>query len=181
MRIRPVSSKRFMPLCASVLLILAALVLAGGTRASSSDETTSLTRSAVKCASVSPLISSAGQFTLASANENAGNGFASLLMLEANSSLPSGLQSRDRKHCTSNEAKWVEPSCGESEILVKIHNTCSEKIEVQLCLQRTDGTWSCGQSTVTPGSHMRFWDCSGNGNYKWWAAAYPHTGGFPEP
>ena len=58
--------------------------------------------------------------------------------------------------------------CGDHDSLdITIQNNCRQDVLTQICLQRADGTWSCGMDTVSAGDTMDFWTCASTGSYQY--------------
>lgn len=79
--------------------------------------------------------------------------------------------------CISIQEVWGK-SCGSADSFqVKIKNQCSEAAYAKTCLERTNGKWSCGSTTLKPGDVGNgAWICEGTGKYKYATC----TGGYKE-
>jgi hypothetical protein len=77
-----------------------------------------------------------------------------------------GHQCTDLDQCLSVVDSLWGAHCGNSNSLdVTVRNGCNQNVLTQICLERTDGTWSCGLWEVGPGNEMDFYTCEGTGSY----------------
>jgi hypothetical protein len=70
---------------------------------------------------------------------------------------------------------------------VKLKNSSSFSVDLKLCLEKTNGKWSCfASSNISPGEvEPKYWDyyvCHGSGKYKAWSRpAGDYSMQFPKP
>ena len=72
-------------------------------------------------------------------------------------------------------------ACGAGDYTLKVYNGCNETLDIQMCLQLTNGKWSCGLDTKSPGGTSTFWSCDSTGYYKVWSRKPGSNVKFPEP
>lgn len=85
------------------------------------------------------------------------------------------LTATDYADCvTKYRSGWGE-SCSQcvkwnDSYVVYLKNSCSEKIDVMVCVQEEDKSWRRFQHTaVAPGDSIRAYACAGSGKYLNWA------------
>lgn len=84
----------------------------------------------------------------------------------------------DTDHCVSLDSIWGN-NCGSSNSLQIVpKNNCGQKVYVKICIEKTNGGWSCGSdSSLRSGrKNTGFWACKATGNYKYATC----TGGYKE-
>jgi len=82
------------------------------------------------------------------------------------------------RHCVNVETTRGD-SCGTPDSMnVWVTNNCSSKVYVKVCLEKTNGKWSCGSdSSLKPGKRNGgFYTCRATRNYVWDSC----TGGYSE-
>ena len=79
--------------------------------------------------------------------------------------------------CMSIKESWGKNYGSTSSFQVEFENQCSQDVYLKKCLERPDGRWDCGSTTLEAGGKNKgAWVCQGTGNYKYAAC----TGGFKE-
>lgn len=66
--------------------------------------------------------------------------------------------------CIKVNKEWGE-SCGDPQSIDVVYkNTCSSSLDVYFCMQRLDGSWSCGLETnLRPGKSVTSFMCQSTG------------------
>ncbi|MEA3418964.1 MAG: hypothetical protein U9Q90_06145 [Campylobacterota bacterium] len=89
----------------------------------------------------------------------------------------------DQGHCFSVVFEEWGKKCGDKSLQVKWRNNCQETLDLRYCMERTDGTWSCGlqfdiQSGATSGSGAYI--CEATGKVEWRGRSSDSTASFPQ-
>jgi hypothetical protein len=66
---------------------------------------------------------------------------------------------------------------------ITIKNACLDPLDVHACIQKSDGTWDCGDwNSVSSNNPQQFWNCHSSGQYKVWMRNPPSFGiAWPQP
>ncbi|QIE44694.1 hypothetical protein G5B38_03660 [Pseudohalocynthiibacter aestuariivivens] len=86
----------------------------------------------------------------------------------------SGAAAGDAQLADYHSHKWGGSCNSADSFAVKMRNASgNRRIDLKVCLERKDGTWTCYSSrNIAPGkvvpSYWSFSVCDGTGNYKWW-------------
>ena len=70
----------------------------------------------------------------------------------------------------------------ENSLTVKWRNICGDTLDLQSCMERTDGSWGCGiQLNIRSGeiSNSGSYVCHATGNYEWRGRSSESTASFP--
>jgi hypothetical protein len=89
----------------------------------------------------------------------------------------------DQGHCFSVVFEEWGQTCGDKSLQVKWRNNCQETLDLRYCMERIDGTWSCGlefdiQSGET--SSEGAWICEATGKVEWRGRSSDSTVSFPQ-
>ena len=82
------------------------------------------------------------------------------------------------RHCVSLETPRGQ-SCGSPDSMnVIAQNNCGTTVYVKVCVEKTNGKWSCGSdSSLRPGARNGgFYTCHATAQYRWDSC----TGGYSE-